>query len=453
MTEFSFRTRQQELESLNGKEYDVLVVGGGIIGAGVANELAQKKLNVLLVDRSDFASGTSSGSSKLIHGGLRYLAQGRFGLTRALLKERNWLLKNTQIVQEKTFDVIIAEGMFGRPEISFGLALYRLLGGGKHSRYVKNTGKYPEFVKGYFSYMDATTDDALLTVYNVVSARNNGATCLNYVSFEGPSFEEKKVNADLKDTLTGKKYRVSAKMMINCAGSWLVGISGLSDEDRALTRLSKGIHLIFPRDSFKHENATVFRSLLDNRQMFIIPRENSVIVGTTDDFVDDPNDFDVREEERDYVLKSVAPFSGGFTKKNIIGEYAGIRTLYGKGDAPGKVSRDFTLRLNRNVITVIGGKVTDYRRVASSVSRVIHESLDRPYSASGARIDYARTGEDLIRSAIIDECAMRIDDIVKRRLGTAFFDPSGIEKIEKDTKSHFTQLGIEIDSSGYFAGT
>lgn len=450
MTEFSFKTRQQDLEVLDGGQFDALVVGGGIIGAGVANDLAQKKLKVLLVDRNDFASGTSSGSSKLIHGGLRYLAQGRFRLTRALLRERNWLLKNTDIVKEKTFDVIIADGMFGRLEITIGLALYRLLGGGKHTGYIKNTGKYPNFVRGYFSYLDATTDDALLTVYNVVSAKNNGAVCLNYVSFEKSSFGENGVSAELKDALTGKTYRVSAKVMINCAGSWLVGISGLSDEDRALTRLSKGIHLIFPRDSVKYENATVFRSLLDHRQMFIIPRENSIIVGTTDDFVNDPDDFAVRDSERDYVLKSIAAFSEGFTTKNIIGEYAGIRTLYGKGDSPGKVSRDFTLRLNKNVITVIGGKVTDYRRVASSVSKAVHESLGKPYTAGGAKVDYARAGEDPVRSAILEECAMRIDDIVKRRLGTAFFDPSGIKKLENDTKSHFAQLGIEIDSAGYF---
>lgn len=449
MVEFSFRTRKKDIQNLDGAHFEVLVVGGGIIGAGIANKLAQQGTKVLLVDKGDFASGTSSASSKLIHGGLRYLAQGKLGLTRALLRERNWLLENTDIVKRKDFDVIIADGMFGRLEIAFGLALYKLLGGGKHSRFIRNEGRYPPFVKGYFTYLDATTDDALLTVYNIVSARKSGAKCLNYVKLESSSSKSDRTNVILEDMVDGGKIKITTRMIVNCAGSWLTQLSGLPKEDLDLVRLSKGIHLIFPRNSFPGENAAVFRSPIDRRQMFIIPRENSVIVGTTDDFVKDPNDFVVRAQEREYVLKSVESFTPDFSERLMIGEYAGIRTMYGAGNDPGKVSRDFTVKAIGDLYTVIGGKVTDYRRVAGKVSKMVQEKIGKRSTADGPAIGYRRSG-DPITSSIQEECAMCLDDIVKRRLGTAFFDPSNIVSKTEEIMERLQAMGISIDDRGFF---
>lgn len=138
MIEFSAKTRIDDIEKSKGKDFDVLIVGGGIIGAGIAHALSQSGISVLLVEKGDFASGTSSGSSKLMHGGLRYLAQGRIRLTRNLLKERNYLLKTTDVVKLIDFDILIGPDLFSRFEIKLGLFLYRLLGGGKASK--KKTG-------------------------------------------------------------------------------------------------------------------------------------------------------------------------------------------------------------------------------------------------------------------------------------------------------------------------
>ncbi|EQD30615.1 glycerol-3-phosphate dehydrogenase, partial [mine drainage metagenome] len=143
-----------------------------------------------------------SKSSKLIHGGLRYLAQGRIGLTRSLLNERNYLVKHTRAVKEEAFDILVGRNQFGKLSIRLGLILYGLLGGGKPSRFKKNDGLYPDEVDGYFTYADCVTDDSYLTILNVVSAHQNGAICLNYVSCLGMEKKEKGITAKLQDILT-----------------------------------------------------------------------------------------------------------------------------------------------------------------------------------------------------------------------------------------------------------
>lgn len=430
MIEFTAKTREQELKSSSGKEFDVLVIGGGIIGAGVANTLAQAGISVMLVEKGDFASGTSSGSSKLIHGGLRYLAQGRFMLTRNLLKERNYLMRETDLVKPIDFDILIGPGMFGRLEIMLGLMLYRILGGGKHSRYTKNNGVFPGSVNGYYTYKDCITDDSLLTVTNVVSAHMNGAVCLNYVKYNDTSIKNKENVANLKDMISGHEFTIRYKVLVNCAGPWIDDILG--HEKIANFRLSKGIHLIYPREVFKRESAAVVKSKVDGRQMFVIPRGQVVIVGTTDDFVDTPEDWSIKESERDYVIRSLSFISSGINRDNIIGEYSGIRTLIGKGNNPGKMSRNFSVIRKGNLFTVIGGKVTDYRRVsrktAINVSRHLKKGKIRN---TMPRLDYRPDLDDRISSAIKYECAIFPEDVVKRRSSVFYFDPESTHLVNE----------------------
>ena len=451
MKQFSYFTRSEDVQNSSGASFDVLVVGGGIIGSGVANALSQCGIRVILVDRSDFGSGTSSKSSKLIHGGLRYLAQGRMKLTRNLLKERNYLLEHSKVVRKETFDILVGKGQFGKLSIRAGLILYGLLGGGRPTRYIENKGEYPEDVNGYFSYTDCVTDDAYLTVMNVVSAHENNAVCLNYVSFQGLERVAGGIKAQLRDIITGTEFEIQAKMLINCAGAWIRGLVPGNKVNPQTIRLSKGVHLIYPRSVYPGKNSVAFKSPVDGRQMFLIPRDKVVIVGTTDTFTDSPDDLEVTPEERDYVKKSCSIVSDSFAKADPMVEYAGIRTLYGKGSSPGKLSRDFKIIEDDISITVVGGKVTDYRRVASKVAKLVSSRIHMGKVLRDIpRLDYpGLPWHNNIETAINFECAVTSSDIMERRLGTYFFDPERLEETSKHILEFLEKNNVKIDN-GFF---
>ncbi len=452
MKEFSFRTRNAEFKASDDRIFDVLVIGGGIIGAGICNALSQSGISTILVDMGDFASGTSSGSSKLIHGGLRYLAQGRIGLTRKLLKERNYLAKHTSLVKKSNFDILIGKGLFGKREIRFGLFLYRLLGGGKASGFIRNTGKYPKSVDGYYTYVDCITDDARLTVRNIVEAHENGAVCLNYVKYVSSEETDNIHTSILRDQISGEQISVASRYIVNAAGPWVGSVSsGMQEVDKRI-RLSKGIHLILPSSALDQENAVVFKSQVDQRQMFLIPRDKVLILGTTDDFVDTPDNFDIKHRERLYILESSSFLSDRITVNNIIGEYAGIRTLFGEGDDPGKLSRDFSISVSGTTAAVVGGKVTDYRRVAHKVASIVSSSLSTGTVSHAAPeiSDGIVSNSERISAAIMHECAVTEEDIIRRRTGTFYFDPEGIEPLRIELSDYLQSNGIDIDPQGFF---
>ncbi|MCL4329616.1 MAG: FAD-dependent oxidoreductase [Candidatus Thermoplasmatota archaeon] len=450
MREFSYRTRQEDIDNLDGKAFDVLIIGGGIIGAGIANTLSEAGISVLLVDKGDFAGATSSGSSKMIHGGLRYLAQGRLRLTRHLLRERNYLESHVDFVKAKNFDILIGNGMWNRSAIIVGLFLYRLLGGGKHSRYTTNEGKYPGSIDGYYTFKDCVTDDARLTVYNVVSAHERGATCLNYVRFVGHEKKADGIHADLLDLVSRRTCNVRAGVMVNCAGSWARDVLEFRGDVRNRMKLSKGIHLIFPREIYPEDNAVVLKSHIDGRQLFLIPRGEVVIAGTTDAFTDDPDDFTVSPKERNYVLESIKFIAPETSENRILREYAGIRTLYGDSREPGRMSRDFRLVEGDHSVTVIGGKVTDYRRVSRKASAAVCRMLSRKVRLSRTpSIPYRRTQDDSLHEILTQECPTTPDDIICRRTGAFYFNADG----GKTMRNHIGLLiggkGIEV-KDGFF---
>ena len=417
--EFSFRTRKEDFESAGGTKFDALIIGGGIIGAGVANLLAQNGVKALLVDKGDFASGTSSGSSKLIHGGLRYLAQGRILLTRDLLKERNYLMKNTDIVSRLDFDILMDEYSWKPYTIRLGLLMYNILGGKFRIPSMKeNDGKYGPGVKGYFSYFDGMTDDSRLVIYNIVSAHNNGAICLNYASVTGLRKRGSEIVADLEDQINGGKSSVTADAVINCAGPWaeeVMKMYGVENDEKF--RLSKGVHIIVSREDLPVDRAIAFRSHIDKRQMFVIPREEVVIIGTTDEFVDEPDDFSVPDEDVKYIIDSARRIFPSLSESMILTAYSGLRPLFGKGDSPGEVSRDFSIKSTGNFITVFGGKLTDYRSASRNVAEHYSRISGRKIRTKGLpRIDYRREKTENPYSYEIEyECAITFEDILRRR--------------------------------------
>lgn len=446
--EFSFRTRKKDIETIDGSEFEFFVIGGGINGAGTANLLAQNGRKVLIVDRNDFASGTSSGSSKLIHGGLRYLANFEFMEVRRLLRERNYLLRHTDIVKLLKFDVVVDEYSWKRITLRVGLTLYNMLSGTlRIPHYHKNTTKFPNHVKGYFTYDDSMTDDSLLVISNIVSAHSHGAVCLNYVEPFELYEEHGGWRVQLKDNISGKKFSISSKFLINAAGPWVHKVPGMEKfGDYGHLLLSKGIHVVVDFSLFPGENAVVFRSPLDKRQMFIIPRGEVIHIGTTDTFTDSPDDWAITEKDIEYIISSAKSIIPSLKRTDIIESYAGIRPLYGSGSDPGKVSRKSSVVMKGNVVSILGGKITDYRVTAQNVARIMNRNLESgqklKYRGLPA-IDYRRDNSDPVEQAIFHECAMNAEDILRRRIGARLYTRDAGKSMESEVNNKVKNLITE----------
>lgn len=446
--EFSFKTREKGISEIGGSHCEVLVIGGGISGAGVANVLSESGFDTILVEKNDFASGTSSGSSKLIHGGLRYLAQGEIREVRELLKERNYLLGHTDFVKPLNFHIIVDQYSWKKYTIRFGLFLYNLLAG-KLSipRYRKNTGEYPPSVRGYFQYMDAYTDDSLLVIHNIVSAQRKGARCFNYLEAVQLDRSESGYTVTLKDAISGKEFTVTADLVVNAAGPWasrMLQKFGVGMEKPL--QLSKGIHLVVPASKIPVNHAIAFRTHLDKRQMFIIPRGKVVHIGTTDTFVSDPDDFRVREEDVDYIVKSVQALYPGLERMDVVAAYAGIRPLFGSGDDPGKVSRDFEIVNDGRIVSLLGGKITNYRAASRKAAQRISALLGRSIDTAGLpTITYIRSESGKSVSDVIKhECPVKFEDIMRRRMGYRIYEPDQGKSLERDVVDEMKNEGMVV---------
>jgi glycerol-3-phosphate dehydrogenase len=446
--EFSFRTREHEISALDGQTVDVLVVGGGITGAGVANILAENGISAVLIEKSDFASGTSSASSKLIHGGLRYLRQGRIREVRNLIRERDYLRKNTGIVNDIEFDILITQDSWNRSVMRTGLFIYNLLG---HRVTVpafhKNSGKYPAAVRGYFTYLDACTDDARLVISNICSAVRHGCRCLNYSEAVRFSRTGDLHETEIADRISGRSITVRSRLIVNCAGPWAGDVMNtLGGRGGVEFRLSKGVHLVMPSSLFCLKNAVAFRSPLDGRQLFIIPRGEVVHLGTTDTFVASPDEVAVSDDEVGYLLESTASIFTGISKNDIITTFAGIRPLTGKSRTPGRASRESSIVASDGVINVLGGKLTDYRVTARSVARIAGRKLGRKMKIGNCpSIDYDRGKPDNpVEYDILRECAITSEDILRRREGWRIYSLDAGKSMEEEVESLLAKIRGEI---------
>lgn len=446
--EFSYRTREKTLNKLDGSSCEVLVIGGGISGAGVANLLAELGVKTVLVEKGDFASGTSSGSSKLIHGGLRYLAQGEFREVRDLLHERNYLIEHTDFVKPLDFHIIVDQYSWKKYTLRLGLFLYNILSGRMGiPRYRRNRGEYPENVKGYFQYMDAFTDDSKLVLYNIVSAQMRGAQCLNYVEATELSKSAESYTVTLKDTISGKTLNVKPGLIVNAAGPWASGMLNKFgiNLDKPL-QLSKGIHLVVSAEKIPVKNAIAFRTHIDRRQMFIIPRGKVVHIGTTDTFVDKPEDFGIKEEDVNYIVESVKSLFPQLKRTDVISAYAGLRPLFGSGDDPGKVSRDFEVVSHGIIVSLLGGKITNYRSASRKAVEVVARILEKELDVTGKpTIPYSReqSGET-VRDIINHECPLTVEDIMRRRLGYRIYEPDQGKSKESSVIDDMKKEGMVI---------
>jgi glycerol-3-phosphate dehydrogenase len=360
---------------------DLLIVGGGINGCGIARDAAGRGLSVMLVEKSDLAAATSSWSSKLIHGGLRYLEQYEFRLVREALREREVLLALApHIIRPLLFVLPHDRSMRPTWMIRAGLFLYDHLGGRislprskavafPHMEY--SAGLKGEYRSG-FVYSDCRVDDSRLTILNAVSAREKGATVLTRTRFEHAQRVEGGWEARVA-AANGAPRTVRARAIVNAAGPWVMDVLDrvAGEKVRGSVRLVKGSHIIVPK-VHSQGHAYILQNP-DRRVIFIIPYEGRFsLIGTTDVAIESLDGAErITPEETRYLLDAANRFlAKPLTEADVLSSYSGVRPLYDDGsDDPSQVTRDYVLRVDHAhgqapLLTVFGGKITTYRELA-----------------------------------------------------------------------------------------
>ncbi len=373
---------QAQDNGASGQMYDLAIIGGGVNGCGIARDAAGRGLSVLLAEKSDLASGTSSASTKLIHGGLRYLEQYKFGLVRESLTEREVLLAMApHIIRPLRF--VLPHHRALRPAflIRLGLFLYDHLGGRKilpASRGVDLTrapaGRplKPEFTRA-FEYSDCWVDDARLVVLNAADARARGADIRVRTVVVSARRAKDHWEIALKDLVSGRQQTIQARTLVNAAGAWVADViaSRIGSNATSSIRLSKGSHIVVPR-LFEHDSAYIFQNA-DQRIVFAIPYEQDfTLIGTTDvDFAGDPATVEISGAETEYLCGAVNEyFTASLAPSDVVWSYAGVRPLYDDGQVSAqKVTRDFVLEFDEPadgppLLNIFGGKITTYRHLA-----------------------------------------------------------------------------------------
>lgn len=389
---------------LSEKEYDILVIGGGITGAGIALDAATRGLSVALIEKQDFASGTSSRSTKLIHGGLRYLKQFEIGLVREVGQERDIVFHNAPhlVIPEKMLLPIVKKGSLSPFTASIGLYVYDWLAGVVRAERRKmlsadETLKTEPLldkqkVIGGALYTEYRSDDARLVIETIKKAVEHGAVCLNYVEAKKLlySSEGKAMGAEATDLNSGDTFQLKAKKVINAAGPWVDEIREL-DKSRKGKRLhlTKGIHIVVDHARLPIHHAMYF-DVEDGRMIFAIPRGEITYVGTTDtNYQGNKENPDVTKADVDYVLTAAnAMFpEAKLTVADVQSTWSGLRPLiHEEGKDPSELSRKDEIFISQSgLISIAGGKLTGYRQMArKSVDVVLNqlkEEEKRPFVA------------------------------------------------------------------------
>lgn len=385
MKNFSYKTRLENIEILKSEMFDLLIIGGGITGAGVARDAALRGLKVALVEQQDFAIGTSSRSSKLIHGGIRYLENFDFKLVFEALSERNKLfLMAPHLSHPLRFLIpLYKNSRVGMFKMGLGMWLYDALALFQapklHERLNANetVSRYPIVeaadLKGSYVYSDGYMDDDRLVHETLRSAHEADAVCINYVSV----LDRKKVNKNIqivsvKNQKTNELFEIKAKYIISTVGPWtdLVG-SVMVEKWKKILRPTKGIHLTFSKDKINLPTAVVMAAEKSSRIIFAIPRHEMIIIGTTDtDFQGHPEDVNVNKEDVEYLLKTANQYFPGANLKpaDIISSYAGVRPLIqDESGTEGKTSREHAILHDDGISFIAGGKYTTYRKMSEDI--------------------------------------------------------------------------------------
>jgi glycerol-3-phosphate dehydrogenase len=373
-------------------DFDIAIIGGGINGAGIARDAAGRGLRVLLVEQDDIGSGTSSASTKLIHGGLRYLEHGAFGLVRKALIEREVLLRMApHVIRPMRFVLPVNPARRSRRMLGLGLYIYDRLGGRKIlpptqkldlAKDPAGAPMKPDFPFA-FEYSDCWVDDSRLVLLNVLDASERGATIRTRARMTNVNRSD--VWHFMLESL-GRRAPMSARILINAAGPWLGQVSEhlLHIPGTPPLRLVKGTHIVVKK-LFDHDRGYVLQNS-DGRVVFVLPFERDyTLIGTTDsEFTGEPSGVMPNADEITYLCRAVNDyFRVEIGPKQVVGIFAGVRALYDDGSKkPDKVTRDYHLMLEEKaapLLTIYGGKITTYRRLAeAAIAHVRHHLPDTP---------------------------------------------------------------------------
>lgn len=382
---FSAILRPKMKELVSEYKFDLLVIGGGITGAGIALDAVTRGLSVALIDMQDFAAGTSSRSTKLIHGGLRYLKQLEVKIVAETGRERDVVYSNALHVTEPEWMLLPFHkgGTFGKYTTSVGLLAYDFLAGVKKDERremltsEETLEKEPllksEGLLGGGHYVEYRTDDARLTIETMKKAAEKGALCLNYMKAETFIYDNgKAVGVVATDTLSGEEHTIHAHTIVNAAGPWVDEVREKDEVSNAKRlHLTKGIHIVLDRSVFPLQQAIYFDAP-DGRMIFAIPRGEKAYIGTTDTFFDgDRLHPTATEEDIDYLLGTVHHMfpEVQVSQVDVESSWAGVRPLiYEEGKDPAEISRkDEIWEAGTGLITIAGGKLTGYRKMAETV--------------------------------------------------------------------------------------
>lgn len=418
--EFSFRTRARNLRTLMERPFDVLVIGGGITGAGVAREAALRGYSVALLERRDFASGTSSRSSKLIHGGLRYLQQGDVGLVREAATERYVVRRLAPHLARpvQMLFPIYSRGSYAK--MSAGLWTYDRLASIPEAEKHRMIGRdealqleprlQAERLYAAGVYTEYLTDDARLVVEVVKAAAALGAVVANYCEVEEILFDDgRAAGVVARDQTTGEALEVRGRALVNAAGPWVDFVRLLGEPgDKPRLRLTKGIHLGIRTERIGLSHIVVMNAP-DKRGVFAIPRGALTYLGTTDTFYDKPEDYpEVTLEDVNYLLESANrtfAVDPPLTVADVVNAWAGLRPLlHQDGKSPSELSRkDEVMVAASGLISVAGGKLTTFRPMAERVVDLAVQRLQAPDTPAPERrgasesvlLGSAGTGDDV----------------------------------------------------------
>jgi len=455
------------VRSLGGRTVDLLVIGGGIVGAGIARDAALRGLSVALVEQHDLGSGTSSRPTRLIHGGLRYLELFDFGLVRSDMRERETLLR---IAPHLVFPLaflmpLYRRGPFYRLKLRVGMLLYDLLSLDKSLPKRKRLGRSetlaaepnldPDGLGGAWRFYDAQVPFVeRLVVENAADAAAHGALILNHARATGYLRDGSSVvGASVEDRIAGSTFDVRARFTVNATGPWLDGtLAPLRPDSRPLLRLTKGTHLVVSRAT---EQAHVLFAKRDGRLFFVLPWNGYTMVGTTDtDYVGDPAAAEASSEDVEYLRTEASRAFPHAPFDRIHFTWAGVRALVREeGVAEGEVSRKHKLYDHRRrdgvdgVLSVIGGKITAYRSIAEEVTDVVARRLgssarcrtservlpgaERAAPATtDALCPHAATTREEIVQAVRVEWAMTLADVLLRRTAIGLAACQGLDRLD-----------------------